>query len=123
MYQATQHNLCSDVRPAPAGHCLADAPPTWRLLKPLGDVPARPDLAWLFQTQKQQDPELVLSSEQRALIAPVPEWEVPGFRLLAELGQGSFSQVFLARQVDLGNRLVVLKLAADVARKRAFWPS
>ncbi|MBX7166424.1 MAG: protein kinase [Pirellulales bacterium] len=36
-----------------------------------------------------------------------------GFELLGELGRGSLSRVYLARQDDLANRLVVLKIAAD----------
>ncbi len=38
-----------------------------------------------------------------------------GFELLAELGRGAFGRVFLARQGDLANRLVVLKVSPDVA--------
>ncbi len=36
--------------------------------------------------------------------------EFLGFRLLAELGSGSFGHVFLARQLTLADRLVVLKI-------------
>jgi serine/threonine protein kinase/tetratricopeptide (TPR) repeat protein len=38
--------------------------------------------------------------------------EVFGFRLLRELGQGAFARVFLAKQEDLANREVVLKISA-----------
>ncbi|HLW64274.1 MAG TPA: protein kinase [Gemmataceae bacterium] len=35
-----------------------------------------------------------------------------GFQLLAEIGRGAFARVFLARQISLADRLVVLKLSA-----------
>ena len=37
-----------------------------------------------------------------------------GFTLEKRLGRGSFGQVFLARQGDLANRLVALKITADI---------
>jgi eukaryotic-like serine/threonine-protein kinase len=37
--------------------------------------------------------------------------EFLGFQLLAELGSGAFSRVYLSRQTDLADRLVVLKIA------------
>jgi serine/threonine protein kinase len=36
------------------------------------------------------------------------------FRLIVELGRGTFGRVFLARQADLADRLVALKVAADL---------
>jgi eukaryotic-like serine/threonine-protein kinase len=44
---------------------------------------------------------------------PEPGADVLGFRLLSELGRGAFSRVYLARQGDLANRLVVLKLSTE----------
>jgi serine/threonine protein kinase/tetratricopeptide (TPR) repeat protein len=38
-----------------------------------------------------------------------------GFRLCGELGRGAFGRVFLAHQGDLADRLVALKVSADVA--------
>src|SRR5260370_508406 len=38
-----------------------------------------------------------------------------GFRLCGELGQGALGRVYLARQGDLANRLVALKVSADVS--------
>jgi serine/threonine protein kinase/Tfp pilus assembly protein PilF len=48
-----------------------------------------------------------------------PEWphagtSFLGFQLLAELGRGSFSRVFLAKQPAVGGRRVVLKVSADL---------
>lgn len=37
--------------------------------------------------------------------------ELAGYQLVAELGRGAFARVFLARQPDLANRLVVLKVS------------
>jgi serine/threonine protein kinase len=37
-----------------------------------------------------------------------------GFRLAVELGRGAFGRVYLAEQGDLANRLVVLKVGADL---------
>ncbi|MFO0876608.1 MAG: protein kinase [Gemmataceae bacterium] len=42
---------------------------------------------------------------------PIGE-QVAGFRLLAELGRGSFARVYLAQQEALSNRLVALKLTS-----------
>ncbi|MDB5337402.1 MAG: tetratricopeptide repeat protein [Planctomycetaceae bacterium] len=44
---------------------------------------------------------------------PDPGSELFGFQLLSELGRGAFSRVYLARQADLANRLVVLKLSTE----------
>jgi serine/threonine protein kinase/regulator of sirC expression with transglutaminase-like and TPR domain len=40
-----------------------------------------------------------------------------GFRLESELGRGAFGRVYLARQGDLADRLVALKISADVIRE------
>src|SRR5262249_13071686 len=37
-----------------------------------------------------------------------------GFRLVAELGRGAFGRVYLARQDDLAQRLVALKVSTEV---------
>ena len=42
---------------------------------------------------------------------------VGAYRLVRELGRGSASQVFLAEQTDLANRLVVLKLSTQASRE------
>src|SRR5439155_24770544 len=38
-----------------------------------------------------------------------------GFHLVAELGRGAFGRVYLARQGDLANRFVALKVAVQTA--------
>jgi serine/threonine protein kinase/tetratricopeptide (TPR) repeat protein len=45
---------------------------------------------------------------------PAPGSRFLGFRLLAELGRGTFGRVYLAQQGDLANRLVALKISVDL---------
>lgn len=45
---------------------------------------------------------------------PVPGDSFVGFQLIRELGRGSFARVYLARQGELADRPVVLKIARDV---------
>jgi serine/threonine protein kinase/tetratricopeptide (TPR) repeat protein len=45
---------------------------------------------------------------------PEPGTAFLGFRLLEELGRGTFGRVFLAEQGDLANRYVALKVSADI---------
>ncbi|HMB07562.1 MAG TPA: protein kinase, partial [Isosphaeraceae bacterium] len=45
---------------------------------------------------------------------PEPGSDFAGFRLIRELGRGAFGRVYLARQGDLADRLVALKVAADL---------
>src|SRR5262245_3555353 len=40
-----------------------------------------------------------------------------GFRLRAELGRGAFARVFLAEQVDLAGRYVVLKISTSEGKE------
>ena len=48
---------------------------------------------------------------------PCAGYEVGPFFLRRELGRGSFSRVFLAEQIDLENRLVVLKVATHLTQE------
>jgi eukaryotic-like serine/threonine-protein kinase len=55
---------------------------------------------------------------------PAPEWpqagdEVAGFVLVREIGRGGFSRVFLARETDLGDRQVVLKICIQANEEAA----
>lgn len=59
------------------------------------------------------------SSPKAAAVNTRPPYQLPdvgeelfGFRLCYELGRGAFARVFLAEQVDLAGRLVVLKVSA-----------
>lgn len=53
------------------------------------------------------------ASEPAPLAMPLVGDEVFGFRLRHELGAGAFATVFLAEQVDLAGRPVVLKVSSD----------
>jgi serine/threonine protein kinase/tetratricopeptide (TPR) repeat protein len=53
------------------------------------------------------------TGHDRSLHLPVVGEEFLGFRLVGELGQGSFGRVYLARQGDMADRPVVLKVTAD----------
>jgi serine/threonine protein kinase/Flp pilus assembly protein TadD len=50
-------------------------------------------------------------ADQSADDWPVPGDELLGFRLLEELGRGTFARVFLAAEPDLGDRLVAVKVS------------
>ena len=53
------------------------------------------------------------SSETTSNHFPAVGSELLGFHLQSELGRGAFSRVYLARQGDLANRLVVLKVSTE----------
>ena len=59
------------------------------------------------------NPELLADSPETAW--PEVGDDYLGFKLLDELGQGSFARVFLAAENDLGGRLVAVKIAWDNA--------
>jgi serine/threonine protein kinase/predicted Zn-dependent protease len=48
------------------------------------------------------------------VIIPTVGSDFLGFQLFRELGRGAFGVVFLARQEDLANRLIALKVSADL---------
>ncbi|MCA9099171.1 MAG: protein kinase, partial [Planctomycetaceae bacterium] len=57
-------------------------------------------------------------SDETAIDQVVPDFlkigeQISGFQLLGELGRGAFSRVYLARQGDLANRPVVLKISTE----------
>jgi eukaryotic-like serine/threonine-protein kinase len=60
------------------------------------------------------DPDAARRLALAAAHLPEAGGEFLGFRLLEELGRGAFGRVFLARQGDLADRLVVLKISADL---------
>jgi serine/threonine protein kinase/Tfp pilus assembly protein PilF len=55
------------------------------------------------------NPELL--EEKEKIPWPIEGETVLGFRLLRELGRGSFARVFLAAEPDLGDRLVAVKIS------------
>ncbi len=52
-----------------------------------------------------------LLDEREAIAWPIEGETFQGFRLLRELGRGSFARVFLAAEPDLGDRLVAVKIS------------
>lgn len=56
------------------------------------------------------DPDAIGASVDSAWPAPGTRWL--GFDVLEELGRGTFARVYLARELALGNRLVVVKATA-----------
>jgi serine/threonine protein kinase/tetratricopeptide (TPR) repeat protein len=65
---------------------------------------------WRRQLQLLLECHRVLEPERSGPRFPEAGEDLGGFRLLAELGRGAVGHVFLARQPDLADRLVVLKL-------------
>ncbi len=74
----------------------------------------RRSCAELFRDLHRSDPELAERLAESLTRLPQPGRQVGGFRLEAELGRGAFGRVYLVRQEELADRLVVLKVAADV---------
>jgi serine/threonine protein kinase/tetratricopeptide (TPR) repeat protein len=60
------------------------------------------------------DPEVAYLLAQALTAMPEVGTSFAGFRLVAELGSGAFGRVYLARQGDLANRLVALKISVDL---------
>jgi tetratricopeptide (TPR) repeat protein len=80
----------------------------------LAPLPDSQHYAEVFRGLYQSDPEAACRLA-RALTAPPPAGsDFLGFRLLEELGRGAFGRVYLARQGDLADRLVALKVAGDL---------
>jgi eukaryotic-like serine/threonine-protein kinase len=61
------------------------------------------------------DPEAARLLAQALTALPEAESTFLDFRLVAELGRGAFGRVYLARQGDLADRWVALKISVDVA--------
>jgi serine/threonine protein kinase/tetratricopeptide (TPR) repeat protein len=70
-----------------------------------------PEQVQLFVDLHRSDPEACHRLVEAVTALPEVGTELLGFRLLSELGQGAFGRVYLARQGDLANRLVVLKVS------------
>ena len=69
------------------------------------------DHARIFDEPHLSDPAVAGRLAQAVTAMPGVGSEFLGFRLLAELGSGTFGRVYLARQGELADRLVVLKIA------------
>jgi serine/threonine protein kinase/Flp pilus assembly protein TadD len=69
----------------------------------------------LFLDLHRTDPQAAHRLAEAVTAMPEVGSDFVGFRLLSELGRGALSQVFLARQGDVANRYVVIKVAPDIA--------
>jgi serine/threonine protein kinase/Tfp pilus assembly protein PilF len=76
--------------------------------------PGNPAHAQLFRDLHRHDPTAADRLAGALTAMPGVGANVAGFRLLTELGRGTFGRVFLARQGDLANRPVVLKIVAGI---------
>jgi serine/threonine protein kinase/Flp pilus assembly protein TadD len=119
------------VPPAPWTPCGADADSpdleaaarAYRAFRERGDgdpeawdpgQDAEPRHTEVFRLAHECNPDAALKLADAAARLPVVGDRFAEFRLVAELGRGAFGRVFLAEQVHLGDRPVVLKLSVDV---------
>ncbi|MFL5243389.1 MAG: protein kinase domain-containing protein [Gemmataceae bacterium] len=68
----------------------------------------------LFREMHEADHQAAFNLAQAATALPSVGSDFLGFSLIEELGRGAFGKVFLARQGDLANRPVALKVATDI---------
>jgi serine/threonine protein kinase/Flp pilus assembly protein TadD len=73
-----------------------------------------PDHAPFLAELRREQPEVLRQWAQAIGNMPACGTRLHGFQLVRELGKGAFGRVFLARQGDLANRLVVVKVATDL---------
>jgi serine/threonine protein kinase/tetratricopeptide (TPR) repeat protein len=71
------------------------------------------DHAELFRDLHESDPQSADRLAEAITTLPDAGTTFLGFRLIQELGKGAFGRVYLARQGDLANRLVALKVSND----------
>ena len=121
-YRAEFPELFADAK-ALAGVAFEE----FRLRRQAGEAVTREEYALQFGVDSSawpEEPGSVQELSNRLAAAeihfPEPGATVAGFRLERELGRGAFGRVYLARQGDLADRPVALKVAADVgAESRA----
>src|SRR5262249_50857514 len=73
--------------------------------------------ARIFEELHGSDPASAEQLAHAVVAMPRAGQQVAGFHLLAELGRGAFGRVFQARQGELANRLVVLKIVPNLLRE------
>ena len=128
-----EENLCQQgqastrVLPEEVHHRLEDAAQAYqrfRLKTPVGDVSGldswcatfagAPEHAELFREVHRSDPQAAYRLAEALTSLPEVGDTFLGFRLVAELGCGTFGKVYLAQQGDLADRPVALKVAVDL---------
>ena len=80
----------------------------------LGSCKGDSEKAEFFRDLHLSSPEKASQLAEGLTQLPDAGTEFLGFRLVSELGRGAFGRVYLAKQGDLANRSVALKVAADV---------
>jgi eukaryotic-like serine/threonine-protein kinase len=76
--------------------------------------PGQQEHARLFRDLHRSDPHAADRLAHALLAMPVIGADFLGFHLMAELGRGGLARVYLAKQEDLANRPVVVKVAPDL---------
>src|SRR5438094_722990 len=99
----------SPLAPAPVGAI----DPFVKAFEAAWDLAA--DALDLLRDVDRTDPAAARKLADAALAMPRVGEEFLGFRLEAELGRGAFGRVFLARDLDLADRLVAVKVTADLS--------
>lgn len=77
-------------------------------------VHSQREFASLFRDVHHESPQAARRLAQAVTAMPPVGTTFLGFRLLAVLGSGTFGRVYLAQQGDLADRLVALKVSAEV---------
>jgi serine/threonine protein kinase/tetratricopeptide (TPR) repeat protein len=67
-----------------------------------------------FRDVRRSDPQAARQLAQALTAMPEAGTEFLGFHLLTELGRGTFGRVYLARQGELADRPVALKVSGDI---------
>jgi serine/threonine protein kinase/Flp pilus assembly protein TadD len=92
-------------------------PPRYLLEGPLplsATVRGSDALAWFVHDIHRSDPQAARQLARALTGLPDVGTEFLGFHLIAELGRGAFGRVYLARQGELADRPVALKVSGDV---------
>jgi serine/threonine protein kinase/tetratricopeptide (TPR) repeat protein len=77
-------------------------------------VPGSGALSWFVHDVGRSDPQAARRLARALAGMPAAGTEFLGFHLIAELGRGTFGRVYLARQGELADRPVALKVSGDV---------
>jgi serine/threonine protein kinase/tetratricopeptide (TPR) repeat protein len=114
--------LADSDPPASPPHAIAGTPSLYQASPRFGGFSAAglADSAELLAQLNEEDPEAARHFSQALLSLPIAGGEFAGFRLVKELGRGTFGRVYLAWQGDLANRPVALKVACDLLGESQF---
>src|SRR5262249_35213672 len=99
-------------RPGPRSSA-PPVPATVHYPPPAASGPADPEHARVLQSLSLADPESAARLAGALCVFPKAGTEFLGFRLITERGRGAFGRVYLARQGELADRPVALKVSGD----------